>query len=172
MVRCFDLYLKEDGKLGFLAPFTVFKTQAGAGFRNFLARKTKIHVIHDLVTLYPFEGAVNRTSAIVIEKICEIDPNKIPDNMKDALHKAFEENMKGVRHVIWINPSGKAIPTDKPLEDVLKETKRYEAIMIPLEPKKPESPWMQITPKAIDAVRKLLTGTQYYEANEGGKCCP
>jgi len=167
MVRCFDLYLKEGGKLGFLAPFTMFKTQAGAGFRNFLARKTKIHVIHDLVTLYPFEGAVNRTSAIVIEKICEIDPNKIPDNMKDALHKAFEENMKGVRHVIWINPSGKAIPTDKPLEDVLKETKRYEAIMIPLEPKKPESPWMQITPKVIEAVRKLLTGPQYYKAHAG-----
>ncbi|MCC6018879.1 MAG: class I SAM-dependent DNA methyltransferase [Candidatus Verstraetearchaeota archaeon] len=167
MVRCFDLYLKEGGKLGFLAPFTVFKTQAGAGFRNFLARKTKIHVIHDLVTLYPFEGAVNRTSAIVIEKICEIDPNKIPDNMKDALHKTFEENMKGVRHVIWINPSGKAIPTDKSLEDVLKETRRYEAIMIPLEPKKPESPWMQITPKVIEAVRKLLTGPQYYEAHAG-----
>jgi type II restriction/modification system DNA methylase subunit YeeA len=167
LVRCFDLYLKPGGKLGFLIPFTVFKTQAGAGFRNFLARKTKIHVIHDLVTLYPFEGAVNRTSAIVVEKICEIGLGEVSDDAKNALYKAFEENMKGVRHVIWVNPSGKAIPTDKPLEEVLKETKRYEAIMIPIEPKNPESPWMQITPKAVEVVRKLLTGMQYYEAHAG-----
>ncbi|MCQ4448871.1 MAG: hypothetical protein NO076_06490, partial [Sulfolobales archaeon] len=167
LVRCFDLYLKPGGRLGFLVPLTVFKTQAGAGFRNFLVRKTKIHIIHDLVTLYPFEGAVNRTSAIVVEKICEIGPGEVADDVKNALSKAFEENMKGVRHIIWVNPSGKAIPTDKPLEEVLKETKRYEAIMIPIEPKNPESPWMQITPKTVGAIRKLLTGTQYYEAHEG-----
>jgi type II restriction/modification system DNA methylase subunit YeeA len=167
LVRCFDLYLKPGGKLGFLIPFTVFKTRAGAGFRNFLARKTKIHVIHDLVTLYPFEGAVNRTSAIVVEKICEIGLSEVSGNMKNALSKAFEENMKGMRHIIWVNPSGKAIPTDKPLEEVLKETKRYEAIMTPIEPKNPESPWMQITPKTVGVVRKLLTGMQYYEAHEG-----
>jgi len=171
LVRCFDLYLKPGGKLGFLIPFTVFKTQAGAGFRNFLARKTKIHVIHDLVTLYPFEGATNRTSAIVVEKICEVDLDKIPDNMKEtcikALGKAYEENMNGIKHIIWINPTNKPIPTDKPLEEVLRETKRYEAIMVPLEPKDPGSPWMQITPKVTSAVRKLLTGTQYYEAHEG-----
>ena len=167
LVRCFDLYLKPGGRLGFLVPFTVFKTQAGAGFRNFIARKTKIHVIHDLVTLYPFEGAVNRTSAIVVEKICEIGLGEVSDDVKNALYKAFEENMKGVRHIIWVNPSGKAIPTDKPLEEVLKETKRYEAIMIPIEPKNPESPWMQITPKAVEVVRKLLTGMQYYEAHAG-----
>jgi len=167
LVRCFDLYLKPRGKLGFLIPFTVFKTQAGAGFRNFLARKTKIHVIHDLVTLYPFEGAVNRTSAIVVEKICEIGLGEVSDDAKNALYKAFEESMKGVRHIIWVNPSGKAILTDKPLEEVLQETKRYEAIMIPIEPKNPESPWMQITPKAVEVVRKLLTGMQYYEAHAG-----
>jgi type II restriction/modification system DNA methylase subunit YeeA len=57
LTRCIDLYLKENGKLGFLMPFTIFKTQAGAGFRDFIASNTKIHVIHDLVTLYPFEGA-------------------------------------------------------------------------------------------------------------------
>jgi len=34
LVRCFDLYLKEGGKLGFLMPFTTFKVQAGAGFRS------------------------------------------------------------------------------------------------------------------------------------------
>jgi len=172
LARCFDLYLKEGGKLGFLMPFTVFKTRAGAGFRDFLARKTRIYVIHDLVTLYPFEGAVNRTSAIVVEKICEVDLNRIQDDVKkrayiEVLNKAFENNVGGVRHVIWVNLSSKAIPTDKPLEEVLKETRKYEALMIPLEPKKPGSPWMQLTPRVIEAVRKLLTGPQYYEAHEG-----
>jgi type II restriction/modification system DNA methylase subunit YeeA len=171
LVRCFDLYLKPGGRLGFLTPFTVFKTQAGAGFRNFIARKTKIHVIHDLVTLYPFEGAVNRTSAIVIEKICEVDLDRIPNNMKEtcikALGKAYEENMNGIKHIIWINPTNKPIPTDKPLEEVLRETKRYEAIMVPIEPRDPGSAWMQTTPKAKDVVRILFSGTQYYEAHEG-----
>ena len=172
LARCFDLYLKEGGKLGFLMPFTVFKTQAGAGFRNFLARKSKIHVVHDIVTLYPFEGAVNKTSAVVVEKLCEVDLDRVQDDVRrkaciEALSKAFEDNVRGIKHVIWINPSGRAIPTDKPLEEVLKETERYEVLMIPLEPRRPETSWMQLTPRVIEAVRKLLTGPQYYKAHEG-----
>jgi type II restriction/modification system DNA methylase subunit YeeA len=171
LVRSLDLYLKERGKLGFLMPFTAFKVQAGAGFRSFLAKKTKIHVVHDLVTLYPFEGATNRTSAIVVEKICEVDLDRIPDNMKEtctkALGKAYEENMNGIKHIIWVNPTNKPILTDKPLEEVLREAKRYEAIMLPLKPGDPGSPWMQVTPKVTNVIRKLLTGTQYYEAHEG-----
>jgi len=34
LARCFDLYLKPGGRLGFLMPFTTFKVQAGAGFRS------------------------------------------------------------------------------------------------------------------------------------------
>jgi len=172
LARCFDLYLKEGGKLGFLMPFTAFKTQAGAGFRGFLARKTRVHVVHDLVTLRPFEGAVNKTSAVVVEKLCEVDLERIKDSAKkkaclEALNRAFEDNVRGIKHVVWVNPSGKPVPTDKPLEEVLKETTRYEALMIPLEPRRPESPWMQITPRVAEAIRKLLAGQQYYVAHEG-----
>jgi type II restriction/modification system DNA methylase subunit YeeA len=171
LVRCFDLYLKPGGVQGFLVPFTLFKTQAGAGFRALLARRTKVHAVHDLVTLYPFEGATNRTSAIVIEKICEVDTSKIPNNMREeclkALNNAYEENVRGIKHTIWTNPSNKPIPTDKPLEDVLREVKRHEAVIMPVEYRNPESPWMQITPKVTSAVRKPLTGTQSYEAHEG-----
>lgn len=175
LARSFDLYLKEGGKLGFLMPFTAFKVQAGAGFRRFLARKTKIHVIHDLVTLYPFgrskNGAVNRTGAIIVEKICEVDPSKIPGNAKDvckeALEKVYEEIMNGIKHIIWDNSTRNPIPPDKSLEEVLKEINRYEAIMVPIEPRDPGSAWMQTTPKAKDIVRKLFSGTQYYEAHAG-----
>jgi type II restriction/modification system DNA methylase subunit YeeA len=156
LARCFDRYLAEGGMLGFLIPFTVFKTQAGAGFRSFLARRTRIRVVHDLVTLYPFEGAVNRTAAVVVEKV---GPND--------LDMVVRENLRGVKHVVWVNPSRKPIPTDKPLEEVLRETKRYDVVMVPLEAGKPESTWMQLTQKAVEAVRKLLTGPQHYEAHEG-----
>jgi type II restriction/modification system DNA methylase subunit YeeA len=159
LTRCYHMYLKEGGVLGFLVPFTLFKTQAGAGFRRYLARRTRIRVVHDLVTLYPFEGAVNRTAVVVVEKVDteELDPAKIEDeNLSD-----------GIKHVVWVNPSKKPISTDKPLEEVLRETRRYHVVMVPLEPRKPESPWMQLTPKIIEAVRKLLSGPQHYEAHEG-----
>jgi type II restriction/modification system DNA methylase subunit YeeA len=156
LARCFDRYLAVGGVLGFLIPFTVFKTQAGAGFRRFLASRTRVRVVHDLVTLYPFEGAVNRTAAVVVEKV---GPNE--------LDMVVRENLRGVEHVVWVNPSKKPVPTDKPLEDVLKETGRYDVVMVPLEAGKPESTWMQLTPKAVEAVRKLLTGPQHYEAHAG-----
>jgi hypothetical protein len=156
LARCFDRYLAVGGVLGFLIPFTVFKTQAGAGFRRFLASRTRVRVVHDLVTLYPFEGAVNRTAAVVVEKV---GPNE--------LDMVVRENLRGVKHVVWVNPSKKPVTTDKPLEDVLKETRRYDVVMVPLEAGKPESTWMQLTPKAVEAIRKLLTGPQHYEAHEG-----
>jgi type II restriction/modification system DNA methylase subunit YeeA len=156
LARCFDRYLAGGGVLGFLIPFTVFKTQAGAGFRRFLASRTRVRVVHDLVTLYPFEGAVNRTAAVVVEKV---GPNE--------LDMVVRENLRGVKHVVWVNPSKKPVTTDKPLEDVLRETRRHYVVMVPLEAGKPESIWMQLTPKAVEAVRKLLTGPQHYEAHEG-----
>jgi type II restriction/modification system DNA methylase subunit YeeA len=156
LARCLDRYLAVGGVLGFLIPFTVFKTQAGAGFRRFLANRTRVRVVHDLVTLYPFEGAVNRTAAVVVEKV---GPNE--------LDMVVRENLRGVNHVVWVNPGKKPVPTDKPLEDVLKETGRYDVVMVPLEVGKPESIWMQLIPKAVDAVRKLLTGPKHYKAHAG-----
>jgi type II restriction/modification system DNA methylase subunit YeeA len=164
LARCFDLYLKPGGRHGFLMPFTVFKTQAGAGFRMFLATKSRIIKIHDMVTLYPFEGAVNRTSAIVIEKICEL--GDIGSGRCQEANKITADN-KRIKHVIWINRSGKAIPTDASLEEVLKITDRFETIMTPIMGSDLSSPWMQATPRAVDAVRKLLPGKQYYKAHAG-----
>ena len=160
LVRTFHLYLKNGGKQGFLVPLTLFKTQAGAGFRKFLAKgqmvndalvKGRIEVIHDLVTLYPFEGAINRVALIVLKK--------------------EEETTFPVRHIVWDNPSGKAIDPETTLEEVEKITKRHAISLIPLEgPKKPESPWMQVTPEAYEALSKIIAKTsiiQHYRAYEG-----
>ncbi|PVU69574.1 SAM-dependent methyltransferase, partial [Sulfolobales archaeon SCGC AB-777_K20] len=162
LVRSFDRYLKEGGKLGFLITFTVFKTQAGAGFRGFLARNTKIHVIHDLVTLMPFEDATNRTGAIVVEKVCELE--KIKSGECRAISEVRMANMSGIKHLVWV---GKQIDPDAPLEEVLKTTRRYEIVMVPLMPNDPASPWMQVTPNIVNAIRKVISGGQYYEAYEG-----
>jgi type I restriction-modification system DNA methylase subunit len=67
-----DYYLKKDGKLGFLITQEVFKSKgAGEGFRRFrLGDKEPLKVLkaHDLVTVQPFEGAANKTAAIIFKK--------------------------------------------------------------------------------------------------------
>jgi type II restriction/modification system DNA methylase subunit YeeA len=161
LARSFDRYLKEGGKLGFLITFTVFKTQAGAGFRNFLAKNTRIHAIHDLVTLMPFEGATNRAGAIIVEKVCDLEKINNNDGCK-AITEVRKANMSGIKHVVWV---GKQVDPDTPLEEVLKTTRRYEIVMIPLKPNDAASPWMQITPNIVNAVRKVIG--RYYEAHEG-----
>jgi len=162
LARSFDRYLKEGGKLGFLITFTVFKTQAGASFRSFLARNTRIHVIHDLVVLMPFEGATNRTGAVVVEKVCELD--RIREGKCRVIDEVRGLNMSGVRNVVWV---GEQIDPDTPLEDVLKATRHYEIVMIPLMPNDLASPWMQITPNITNAVRKIIGESQHYKAHAG-----
>ncbi|MEM2651910.1 MAG: N-6 DNA methylase [Candidatus Caldarchaeum sp.] len=150
-VRCFDLYLREGGVHGFLVPFTLFKTQAGAGFRTKITNTCRIVVIHDLVTLYPFEGAVNRTAALVAEKpMSEL-----------AVSRLYE-----FRHVVWVNRRGGPIPTDASLDEVLRLTDRYDMLMVPIEANDAGSSWMRTTPKALRAIRKVL-GSSNYRAYEG-----
>jgi len=163
LARSFDRYLREGGKLGFLITFTVFKTQAGAGFRNFLAKNMRIHAIHDLVTLMPFEGATNRAGAIIVEKVCDLEKINNNDGCK-TITEVRKANMSGIKHVVWV---GKQVDTDTSLEEVLKMTRRYEIVMIPLMPNDPASPWMQVTPNIANAVRKVISGGQYYEAHAG-----
>ncbi|QXJ34169.1 Eco57I restriction-modification methylase domain-containing protein [Saccharolobus shibatae] len=164
LARTFDLYLKSGGKQGFLLPFTVFKTQAGAGFRYFLATKTRIIVIHDMVTLYPFEDATNRTAAIVIEKICELED--ISSGKCQEANKIIVDN-KRIKHVMWVNKSSKAIPTDTPLEEVLKITDRFEVIMSPTIESDVFSPWMQTMEKLLPYIRRITQGHSYYDAHAG-----
>ncbi|MCG2874092.1 MAG: N-6 DNA methylase [Acidilobus sp.] len=163
LARSFDRYLREGGKLGFLITFTVFKTQAGAGFRGFLARNTKIHVIHNLVKLMPFEGAINTTGAIVVEKVCDLE--KINSGECKVITEVQKANMGGIKHVVW---NGKRVDPDALLEEVIKTTRRYEIVMKPIMPNDPSSPWMPIiTHNIVNAVRKVISGGQHYEAHTG-----
>ncbi|MEM4772593.1 MAG: N-6 DNA methylase, partial [Nanoarchaeales archaeon] len=140
VTRCFDQYLNNDGKLAFLVPFTLYKTQAGAGFRKWLANNCQVEKIHDLVTLYPFEGATNRTSLLVIKK----GQTKFP-----------------IPCIMWHNPRSKGINQEAELEDVKKTTKQFDMILIPIKKDKPESPWMIINEKAHKIIHKIIKPSIY-----------
>ncbi|MEM3203668.1 MAG: N-6 DNA methylase [Saccharolobus sp.] len=141
---CFHKFLKQGGKLGFLIPLTVFKTQAGRGFRNFLISFTKIDVIHDLSRLNPFEDAINSTAMIIIEKSREFN--------------------KEVKNIVWKAKTN--IKEDMSLNDVINFTERFTMIMIPIDPNDKASPWMQVTPNALSVMRKII-GKSEYRAYEG-----
>ena len=157
LARCLDRYTKEEGKLAFLIPFTVYKTQAGAGFREFLAKgywkdermkcSCNVEKIHDLVTLYPFEGAVNRTSLIIVEKSWKTE---FP-----------------VHCVMWHNPKSKGIGQEAELEEIKKTTRQFDLAFIPIKENKPESPWMEITEKAYKGIKKVIGGSRWYKAHAG-----
>ncbi|MEM3667929.1 MAG: N-6 DNA methylase, partial [Thermoplasmatales archaeon] len=156
-VRCLDIYVKDDGKYSFLIPFTAYKTQAGAGFRKFLANgkmldekhkiPCKVTKIHDLVELYPFESAVNRTSMIIIEKSGK---TKFP-----------------IPCTMWHNPNKKAIPVDAELSEVDKITKRFDMIFTPIKKNSPETPWMTINEKVETALEKVRGASPQYKAHAG-----
>ena len=154
--RCIDRYLKEGGQFSFLIPFTTYKTQAGAGFRKFLVKgywkdkkansPCKVLKVHDLVTLYPFEGAINRTSLIVIEKKGETE---FP-----------------IPCVMWNNPRSRGMPQEAKLEEVKEATKQFDMILAPVEFQEPMDPWMIVSEKGYNAVKKI-TGFSAYKSHAG-----
>jgi len=157
LARCLDRYVKNQGKLAFLIPFTVYKTQAGAGFRKFLARgywksdednaPCKVLKVHDLVTLFPFEGAINRTSLVVVEKSAQTD---FP-----------------VPCIVWHKPTSRRIDQDIEFEEIKNITKQFNLVFIPIDKNKPESPWMQISEKAYEGIKKVFGSSPWYKAYEG-----
>ncbi len=155
--RCLDKYLKNRGKYAFLIPFTTFKTQAGAGFRQFLAKGNsakvelpcKVIKVHDLVELYPFEGAVNRTAMILIEKRWG---TQFP-----------------IPCIVWHNPTKKSIPMNANLIEVRKITKQFEMVMIPIKENMVETQWMTVHASAKDAIQKIRGNSPWYEAHMGVK---
>jgi hypothetical protein len=147
VARCMDRYVKDGGLFSFLIPFTIFKTRAGAGFRKHIAHKYKILKVVDLVTLYPFEGATNRTSFIVLKK--------------------SERTIFPVPCTIWHNPRSGGIDTKAELNQVKELTRQFNLSLIPIEVNKPESPWMQITEKAYEAIKKVIGRSPWYDAHNG-----
>ncbi|ROL57494.1 hypothetical protein D9V87_09560 [Bacteroidetes/Chlorobi group bacterium MS-B_bin-24] len=102
-----DYYLKEGAKLGFLITQEVFKSKgAGEGFRRFQlgdGLHLKILKAHDLAAIQPFEGANNKTAAIVIKKGEKTEypvPYTVWVKKKDAGRIAPEKSLKEVKPLL------------------------------------------------------------------------
>jgi hypothetical protein len=117
--------------------------QGGAGFRTFLTRKCKVNRIHDMVRLTPFENAVNRTSLLSLERGKTVFP---------------------VSSVTWDKKRGGALDESLSLSEARELTTRTEMVMKPIEGVgKPQSSWLIATPRAANAVEKVV-GRSNYEA--------
>lgn len=145
VARCFHTYVADNGKLSFLIPYTTYKTQAGAGFRKYLSSRVQVLNVHDLVELYPFEGAVNRTSLITLEQGKTTFP---------------------IPCTIWSNPRSKGMEMDAELTSVRDSTRQFEMVLAPINRANPESSWMSVTKEAYNALEKV-TKPSVYEAQEG-----
>ncbi|MCW4046661.1 MAG: N-6 DNA methylase [Candidatus Bathyarchaeota archaeon] len=146
VTRCVDRYLDDSGKLAFLIPFTLYKNQAGAGFRKYIANKCEILKAHDLVELFPFEGAVNRAAMIVVKK----GRTKFP-----------------IDGVLWQNPRSSGITQEADLTEVRRVTKQTKVVFAPIKENKPETQWMEIIENAYTALRKVVGASPWYRAYAG-----
>jgi type I restriction-modification system DNA methylase subunit len=148
-----DYYLKEGAKLGFLITQEVFKSKgAGEGFRRFRIDKgeidkgeyLKVLKAHDLVSVQPFEGATNKTAAIILKK--------------------GEKTEYPVPYILWTKKKGVGkIATDKLLDEVLPLLQKKKLIAQPIGSF--VGPW-QTQLLELEELLKIQ-GKNYYQANIG-----
>ncbi|MFQ6054683.1 MAG: Eco57I restriction-modification methylase domain-containing protein [Methanosarcinales archaeon] len=144
-----DKYLKENGILGFLITQSVFKTEAGEGFRNFTLPKKeflKVLKVHDMVELKPFESASNMTAVIILKK-------------------TKEKTEYPIQYIQWKKIKRGSISTDLTRYEVLERTKKIELLAEPIDTKKNNSAWFT-TPKNLLKL-KNITGKSQYTAYAG-----
>jgi len=149
-----DYYLKDSGKLGFLITQEVFKSKAaGEGFRRFRlgesGKPLKVLKAHDLVTVQPFEGAANKTAAMILKK--------------------GKETVYPVPYIVWQRKKGVGkIETDKTLEEVSLLLQKRKLSAQPIDSK--VGAW-----QTIAAGQESLTsiqGKNSYDAHSGAYISP
>jgi len=148
-----DYYLKDGAKLGFLITQEVFKSKgAGEGFRRFQlgeSKYLKILKAHDLVSIQPFEGATNKTAAIILKK--------------------GEKTEYPVPYTVWSKKKGIGkIATDKLLDEVLSSLNKKRLIAKPIRTN--VGAW-----QTIEAGKEYLVaieGKNFYKARAGAWADP
>lgn len=143
-----DYYLENNGKLGFLITQEVFKSKGpGEGFRRFWwegGEKMKVLKAHDLVTVQPFEGAANKTAAIILKK--------------------GETTTYPVPYTLWTRKKGIGkIPTDKLLEEVVLLLQKRKLIARPID--SITGSWQTISEDQKEI--EVIKGMNVYHAWEG-----
>jgi hypothetical protein len=144
---CFDSYLSDAGRLGFVITQTLFKTRgAGDGFRRFKFKRSSktVHMaplrVVDMTDLHPFEGATNRTATFV----CGTGKTEIE---------------WPVQYERWkVKPDIK-IDEDTDLSVILKSVQRTKMGAIPMTDGTPNSAWLTAPPRAIPGLRRVMGST-------------
>jgi hypothetical protein len=135
-----DEYLDENGTLGFVIPQSLFKSHRGGyGFRQLKVPKPDstyplgVKEVDDLSRFNPFDAS-NQTAVAVIERGVETD--------------------YPVPYRIWNQNS--TIEFDDTVQEALSKVDMIEVVGEPVQEDDPQSEWLTLQPKAIDAVRKVL----------------
>jgi len=152
-----DHYLYRKGKLGFLITQEVFKSKgAGEGFRGFKWGKVENNFIkvlkaHDFSSFQPFEGAANKTAAIILKK--------------------DEKTEYPLPYFVWKKKKrvGK-IPGDKLLSEVLPYLQKKKLIAKPLNNNKKESAWQTLSNECLYLLK--IKGDNYYSPHSGAYISP
>jgi len=148
-----DHYLARNGTLGFLITQEVFKSKgAGEGFRKFrLGDRESLKVIkaHDLVTVQPFEGAANKTAAIILKK--------------------GGETRYPVDYTLWRRKKGIGkVPTDLTLKQASRMLEKERLVARPIG--KSTGSWQTISD--TDDGLELIEGENAYKARRGASTEP
>jgi len=153
---CADAYLKEGGRLGFVITQEVLKAKGkGEGFRRFRLGEQgsylRVLKAHDMVALKPFEGAANKTAAIVLEK--------------------GQETQYPVPYVVWRKRRGAGrLDTSASLADAFDVTEREELEARPVGDRAVNA-WQTVSGRAVAALQKL-GGKAAYQARLGARVEP
>jgi hypothetical protein len=144
-----DYYLKDGAKLGFLITQEVFKSKgAGEGFRRFQlgdGKYLKVLEAHDLVSIQPFEGATNKTAAIILKK--------------------GEKTEYPVSYIVHTKKKGVGkIDAEKLLTEVRQFLKENRYIAKPIG--SVVGPW-QTQLSELEDLFSRIEGNNYYEAKSG-----
>ncbi len=145
---CTDKYLKDDGVFGFLITQAAFKTKgAGELFRRLRLGDgdyLKVLEVHDFVNVKPFEGANNRTAAIILKK--------------------GRKTRFPIRCFLWRKLDD--IEHKESLEEASKKLHKIKMMAIPSDPHNELSPWITVPPNVVEIVKKVY-GKNAYSAYEG-----
>lgn len=141
-----DRYLKPRSRLAFVITQTVIKSERGGrGFRRFeLPNKIPLKVVHfdDFTSFQPFEGAANRTAAILINRD---QKTKYP-----------------IPYTYWLKRDSN-ISSDYSLSEIVERTKRNNWIAEPIDSADETSPWITGRRKALAVTSKIRGQSKYYD---------
>jgi hypothetical protein len=148
-----DHYLAKAGTLGFLITQEVFKSKgAGEGFRKFrLGDRDTLKVIkaHDLVSVQPFEGAANKTAAIILKKRGQTE--------------------YPVPYTVWKRKKGVGrVPTNLKLKEARKLLEKEVLLARPIG--KPNSSWQTV--REGDGRLRRIQGENAYKSRLGARVEP